>query len=47
MQHDIVVGVDTSDTSRRAVEYACEQTQREDRSMLLLCPVRQRHPTDP
>lgn len=39
MQHDIVVGVDTSDTSRRAVEYACEQTQCEDRSTLLLCHV--------
>ncbi|CAN5898864.1 hypothetical protein BH20ACT6_BH20ACT6_07520 [soil metagenome] len=39
MQHDIVVGVDSSETSKRAVEYACEQTQRGDRATLLLCHV--------
>ena len=39
MPHDMVVGVDTSETSKRAVEYACEQTQRDDRASLLLCHV--------
>ncbi len=39
MQHDVVVGVDTSDTSRRAVEYACRLGHPGDHPTLLLCHV--------